>query len=69
MFFSGCTVLLDSKETKLGSSDEEASPSAGKNVGDILVPCTHRSVSLQLFLVVCILLRSLCVICYNIRSQ
>ena len=29
--FSGCTVLPDSKETGLGSSDQEASPSAGKN--------------------------------------
>ena len=37
--FSGCTVLLDSKETKLGSSNQEASPSAGKNAGRVLVPC------------------------------
>ena len=37
--FSGCTVLPDSKETKLGSSDQEASPSAGKNAGIVLVPC------------------------------
>ena len=37
--FSGCTVLPDSKETKLGSSDQEASPSAGKNTGIVLVPC------------------------------
>ena len=29
--FSGCTVPPDSKETKLGSSNQEASPSAGKN--------------------------------------
>ena len=29
--FSGCTMLLDCKETKLGSSDKEASPWAGKN--------------------------------------
>ena len=27
------------KETKLGSSDQEASPSAGKNTGIVLVPC------------------------------
>ena len=39
MFF-GCTVPPnDSKETKLGSSDQEASPSAGKNAGIVLVPC------------------------------
>ena len=29
----------DSKETKLGSSDQEASRSAGKNTGILLVPC------------------------------
>ena len=29
----------DSKETKLGSSNEEASPSAGKDTGVVLVPC------------------------------
>ena len=37
--FSGWTVLLDSKETELGSNDQEASPSAGKNTGIVLVPC------------------------------
>ena len=31
MGFSGCTVPPDSKETELGSSDQESSPSAGKN--------------------------------------
>ena len=36
---SGWTVLPDSKETKLGSSYKEASPSAGKNTGVVLVPC------------------------------
>ena len=36
---SGCTVLPDSKETELGSSNQEASPSAGKNTGVVLVPC------------------------------
>ena len=35
--FSGCTVPPDSKETKLGSSNRETSPSAGKNTG--IVPC------------------------------
>ena len=33
------TVLPNSKETELGSSDQEASPSAGKNIGVVLVPC------------------------------
>ena len=32
-------MLPDSKETKLGSSNKEASPSAGKNSGIVLVPC------------------------------
>ena len=32
-------VSPDSKETELGSSDQEASPSAGKNTGVVLVPC------------------------------
>ena len=38
---SGCTVPPDSKETKLGSSDQVASPSAGKNTEVVLVPCLH----------------------------
>ena len=37
--FYGCTVPPVSKETKLGSSDQEASPSAGKNTNIVLVPC------------------------------
>ena len=36
---SGCTVLSDSKKTKLGSSDHEASPSESENTGVVLVPC------------------------------
>ena len=36
--FSGCNVPSDSNKTQLGSSDEEASPSAGKNTRVILVP-------------------------------
>ena len=35
------TVLRDSKETELGSSDQEASPLAGKNTGVVLVPCSR----------------------------
>ena len=30
---------LDSKEAELGSSDQEASSSAGENAGVVLVPC------------------------------
>ena len=37
--FSGCTVLPDSKETELGSSNQEASASARKNTRIVLVPC------------------------------
>ena len=32
----------DTKETELGISDQEASPSACKNTGVVLVPCLHR---------------------------
>ena len=39
--FSGCTVPPDSKETELGSSNQNASPSAGKNTGVVLVPCSR----------------------------
>ena len=37
--FSGCTALPGSKETKLGSSNQDASPSASKNARIVLVPC------------------------------
>ena len=37
--FSGCTVLPESKEIKLESSDQEVSPLAGKNTKVVLVPC------------------------------
>ena len=42
--FSGCTVPPDSKETELGSSDQETSPSAGKTTGVVLVPCSRMEV-------------------------
>ena len=32
-------MLPGSKDTKLGSSNQEASPSEGKNTGVVLVPC------------------------------
>ena len=48
--FSGCTVPPDSKETKLRSSDQEASQSAGKNTGAVLVPCrTWKSFTTAIF--------------------
>ena len=40
----GCTVPSDIKETELGSSDQEASPAAGKNTGVVLVPCSCMEV-------------------------
>ena len=39
--FSDFTVPPDSKEAQLGSSDQEASPLAGKNIGVVLVPCSR----------------------------
>ena len=44
--FSGCTVLPNSKETELGSSDQEASSSSGRNTGVVLVPCLQIEVHL-----------------------
>ena len=37
--FSGCTMLVAGQETKLGSSIQEASLSAGKGIEVVLVPC------------------------------
>ena len=37
--FSGCIVPPDSKETWLECSDQNASPSVGKNTRVVLVPC------------------------------
>ena len=37
--FSGCAVMPDSKKTELGSSEQEASLSAGENTGVVFVPC------------------------------
>ena len=42
--FSGWTVLPDSKETELGSSNQEAFPSAGKNTAVVLMPCLSMKV-------------------------
>ena len=43
MYF-GCTVQPDSKKTELRSNDLEASPSAGKNTGLVLVPWSRMGV-------------------------
>ena len=40
--FSDLTCHLE--ETELGSSDQEASPSAGKITGVVLVPCSRMEV-------------------------
>ena len=37
--FYGCILVPDSEETKFGSRDQEAFPSAGKNTRAVLVPC------------------------------
>ena len=34
----------DSKETELGSRDQDGSPSVGKNIGVVLVPCSRMEV-------------------------
>ena len=36
---SGRTLPLDSKEAKLGSGNQDSSPSVGKNTSLNLVPC------------------------------
>ena len=41
---SGCTMRPDSKKTKLGISNQEATPSACKNTGVVLVPCWRMEV-------------------------
>ena len=46
--FSGCTVLPVSKESELGSSDQEASTSAGKNTGIVSVPCLPMEVHVDI---------------------
>ena len=58
---SGCTVPPVRRETQLGSSDLEASSSAGKNTDIVLVPCLP--IEVQLFPVMRVFLRSLGFIC------
>ena len=53
--FSICTVPLVSKEAKVGSSDQEVSPSTVKNTEVVLVSHRTWKLSLQLFLVLGIL--------------
>ena len=36
---------VNSKKTKLGGSNQEASPLAGKNNGIVLVPCSHMEMN------------------------
>ena len=58
----------DIKKFELGSSNQEASSSAGKNTEKVLWLWCHDadgSVPLQLFLVVWVFLRSVSVICHN----
>ena len=39
MVFSICTALVDSKEAKFRSNDQDTSPSAGKITKVVFVPC------------------------------
>ena len=64
--FSNCPVPPGSKDTELGSSKHEVSPSTGKNTGAFLAPCCcWKCVPIQLFTVMWIISRSLSVIWYN----
>ena len=64
--FSGWTVLPDSKESKLGSSNHAASPSAVKNTGLVLVSCcAWKCVPKAISIVMWIFLRSVDAIWYN----
>ena len=65
--FSGCTVLPDSKEIILGSSNQEASPSGGKNNEKVLCHVVHGSVFLKLFPVVSFVTG--CHLCSQMCSQ
>ena len=48
--FSGCTVLHDGKQTELRSSNQKASPSAGKNIRIVIVLCyTWKCISTAFF--------------------
>ena len=64
-FLVALYCLIYIKETKLGSRDQEASPQQIKNWGSFSATSVHVGVSLHLFLVVWIFVRSLGVICYN----
>ena len=65
--FSSWTVPPDSTETELGSSEQEASPSAGKYTGVAgrIAHFAHGNVSLKLFPLVWRIPRSLGIICYD----
>ena len=52
------------KETKLGSIDQKASPSSGKNIG-LVCHVAHGSVSLKIFPSVFLFPMSLSVFCYS----
>lgn len=63
-----CTMPPDSNHTKLESSDQESSQSAGKDTGITLKPTWVEKCSLQQFPeVVGIFLMPLDVICYSSR--
>ena len=59
-------MLPDSKETELGTSDQEASPSAVKNTRIVLLPCqAWKCFPAAISIGVDISKVSLGVICYN----
>ena len=63
--FSGCTTPRDSEETKTGSSNREASPSAGKNTRIVSVPCRARNCIPTAISGGVDISKALCVICYD----
>ena len=48
LVFSGCTMLRDSKETELGSSNQKSFPSAAKILGLFSCHIMHGRVSLTI---------------------
>ena len=63
--FNAAVSYPDSKDTELGSSNQEASPSGSKNTGIVLVPCSAWRCVPTAISGGGIFLGSLGVICYN----
>ena len=65
---SGCTRQHNSKETELGSSNHDASLSAGENTGVVLVPCcTWKCVPAGIY--VCVDIFKVCHLLWQMSLQ